>query len=788
MILTSNNNVENKIGTELNAPKKKVTRIIPKTVIGPGSGVEIKSGIEYTFVLDAYKYRTEESGKNYFDLSEFESLDEEQAFDSLKDLMKWALWVTDPAEPTTVLGFEDKISKGYVQVVPKEQKEEYHRDILLDKSEPQKVMELLDYAYTYAVLDTFVDADGIKKNRLKIKFSQWLTGYTVHIEAYRYNAEIESNDYEFALSVSDKNILKSYWLDIHDKRITYSKFNSQIYMALVTLGMDGLSATISLYYEHNGTEYSLNWNGTNATHNFIIADRLTRIPFTLEQDNHSIFDQIQGHQGSTDIEFKVRIVVTDPADGTNILTHEELILKVVDSDVVSAYLATEEVLVYEGSTEPTHFYNTLSDITLSSKAILVVEAPTLDDGEVIFVSFYNYELYTSGVQSCPNGNIPLINDAGNQVFQLECTIFNGRAEKCIDFQNQETNEFVEIDNWLTANPSESFDIVFSHYVLNIPSVCDAFKLVKGLVVQKIYHDGFISKENYVEGVTKHVKYEYHAADNIIHDLGTFEIIWVQKFKPGTKTVPPKEKLLGTHYVKGGSYYYYYEGEKGKIKVPLVSIFPGAKDDPNPEKGNLKKFDSPTLNLEIYESSEREYAKPISWATFLGGVIKSNYKDVSINGSVQGAQVFINSGLAGTGKPSKTHVNGESIDIKYLRKDEKIPYIDTATEEPLINGKAHRLNLANSPNIKRNDTEAVKKAKIKAAKDLDKIHYDQLDVTRTQNLINCLRDFGWGKIPGRQKILAWWIEYDNKTKKFDHTQVTSPHQHHFHIHNLKPNYK
>lgn len=663
MILTTHKNIKDKIATTKHVPTKQNNHVYPKKIKGPNSTIEFESGITHTFILDEYTYKPKSGTSLTF--SDFTNLQEESVYNYDKNNIKWSLWVKDPSNTNLKIG-----SKGYIKINKRDQIDEYDRDFMVYKSDSNKIDDLLEaYAYTEAIIDTIVDTDGVTKNRLQIKLSKWLTDYDVHIEPFRNGPDLDvSEEYVYKKALTSKELIEVYWSNLQNQRITAAKFNSEIYLTLQTIGFNSqYSATVSLFYEHNGSEHSVDWSISSPNYTSQIQDRYINLLLDIESKTHTLYNQIQTDQGSEDIKVKVKVEIYD-ANNTLIEEAEGPEINILCNDEVKAYLATTETLNYTSPTSPSVFYHVVKQADLSSKATVVIEAPTVSDGEVISVEFYNSELDQDGLNCTLGGHIPLINDAGVQTFTLNLTVYDGRAESCIEFQTQETTEFVELNEWLynqTVNgASTNFDIVTKYGALTFTNE-DAFKLVRGVAVQKIYHDGRLSDTEYFVDQTKYVEYEYHAANGTVTSLGTYELKWIKKWRYPLLY----SKDLDKTWVSGVDYFphkknpsteeakkRFYRYASNNAKIAIVTVFSGAA-------GNqflTKSFSGIGLDLYIQTGGhDRRYLTPKQMGAVIGAAKDSGISNVTITGCVEDK---------GRGEPSKSHVNGNGVDFRLLRTD------------------------------------------------------------------------------------------------------------------------
>ncbi|WP_236545074.1 hypothetical protein, partial [Tenacibaculum maritimum] len=194
-------------------------------------------------------------------------------------------------------------------------------------------------------------------------------------------------------------------------------------------------------------------------------------------------------------------------------------------------------------------------------------------------------------------------------------------------------------------------------------------------ILNIYHTGEISKLDF-KGL-KEVSYVYHDKNGGKHNLGTFDIIEVDKLKKGKtlssnqfredrKNKSDKQTAIkkieyeqdgvdaeetriyadGDIITKGSFRIKYRIYKKGTGKVKLVKM-----KTLNYSKGGLHvKF--------VFHETLRVYSNPEVFSGFIGALAKCSFNEIKCTGSsYEDSSCY----------PSTTHVNGESIDTCYLAK-------------------------------------------------------------------------------------------------------------------------
>ena len=136
-------------------------------------------------------------------------------------------------------------------------------------------------------------------------------------------------------------------------------------------------------------------------------------------------------------------------------------------------------------------------------------------------------------------------------------------------------------------------------------------------------------------------------------------------------------------------------------------------------------------------SRRSFVNEQTLASFFGAMLEVNYLDISCNGF---------SHKDGSSKPSRSHINGNNGDFKYLRLNKTLEC-----------GPGTSLNINKAP--------------------------DSLDYSRQNKWNDALYKFGW------KEMLGWTYTIEKKTKKLHYVDhKTTNHHHHLHVQKYEPDYK
>lgn len=139
----------------------------------------------------------------------------------------------------------------------------------------------------------------------------------------------------------------------------------------------------------------------------------------------------------------------------------------------------------------------------------------------------------------------------------------------------------------------------------------------------IYHDGKIKREN--KAATGFAEFIYYDENSGIHNLGKSRYI------------------VARRWISKGVY--------GQGNIFLIDI----RHFASYRRGNVG------YKMLMNSGQQRYYLGGVEMAAFLGGLCKSGDDDISFNGF---------STVNGSPGDSKSHINGEAGDIRYLRKDKK----------------------------------------------------------------------------------------------------------------------
>ncbi len=172
----------------------------------------------------------------------------------------------------------------------------------MDIADPKKRTEaIMKHGITYVKIG---GDETNQKTKLTVKFSKWLDGYNIHIEAYRRNPDIkkEANGSTVATTVkAPPEITEGYWTNDKREKITNKTvgYKDTVYMCVKTLGMSGREIISELWEEGISFMGNINSNDETICMNedvrFKITERCTYKKLVLpDQDSEDYKKQREG--------------------------------------------------------------------------------------------------------------------------------------------------------------------------------------------------------------------------------------------------------------------------------------------------------------------------------------------------------------------------------------------------------------------------------------------------------------------------------------------------------------
>lgn len=307
--------------------------------------------------------------------------------------------------------------------------------------------------------------------------------------------------------------------------------------------------------------------------------------------------------------------------------------------------------------------------------------------------FFNFEKADNLVSN----NSELISINTNKVLDAPYT----SLDNLVDIKHKQSSILFFINKAETRLKKTRTDTIHKDNFVNSKKIASTAKVKRiDIVTYRIFSNGSIEKhipQVIADGKENQYKYEYISKKKIAIDLGTYKIIKVKA----------------------------YHGEEGE-HVNLINL-----------EAVPKYFKKNNHQYHFNIDSRRSFVNERTLASFFGAMLEVNYLDISCNGF---------SHEDGSSKPSRSHINGNNGDFKYLRLDKTLPC-----------GAGTSLNINKSA--------------------------DSLDYRRQNNWNDALYKFGW------KDMLGWTYTVNKKTKYLHHIDhKTTNHHHHLHVQNYDPEFK
>ena len=499
----------------------------PNVITGPATSNATEDAV---YKLTQYTYKT---GKTVVSSP---SAADQLIFNEDKENISWMFWVDG--------GLMDEDDE-YIIIENKTLTDDSENDFTNESNKIQFQENLQANAYLEASIEV-VEEGGETINKLTIKFSKWLDGYNIYIEPFRNSPDhSETEDYvETTMINASPEIIEVYWLNDQGKKVASIGYESEIDLVIHSLGIGNEQLDLSLYDDDStdSTVDILNWNDGTTVKSETISERFTIISYDVEEEGHANYANALTDDSNSVVEAFVKIITTNTTLQPT-LEDQYARIDFTPLEEVKTYLALREEVTINGQ-EYTQ-YNKLERVFPGMKAYLVAEVANLTGAVSFSITVETPLLEVANVK------LPLLqNDVEGTDFAA--TIEDNYAITEVLFQELDSDTY---DDWIallmpaTGTPAESEINIKVTVGTDEYDSAETLKITAPIVIQKIYHDGFISKENYIKDVAKKVKFEFHdTATNSPHDLGTFDLKWVQRWLYPGRTSSPGG-VRGIDYVR-----------------------------------------------------------------------------------------------------------------------------------------------------------------------------------------------------------------------------------------------
>jgi len=553
------------------------------------------------------------------------------------------------------------------------------------------------------------------KNELIIKFSKWLDGKTIFIEAFRNNPNhnesmVNSPAMEINIQAATPEITKVYWEENISANITQeistATFNQTINLCIETLRVTDQDFEVEIR-ENNNDFYPLWHLLLYEQRTITLNSRKTIITFNLRSIHEFYTDLNFPNEWIEELNLEVNLTSLAPTPVPTPTTDNPYINLIVTAQqrITTTYFARR--LEHTNNNTITYTFEKIEKAHLLEEVYLVAECSYLD-GETINFQVFNEQ---SGASIVANNTTAIslfsidAQDISTESTTFPAVVANGFAYTKIKFRNR--NNDTTFTNWMnllfgTTPTSTVMDFIDAKIFINAQTSTitktyngsnNLFTLKAAVVVYNIYHtNARITKTNIKKPVK--AKYIYHDKNNFAHAHNHFicDIIYtdsMQSHNPQDLTSVP----IGYDVSKTKNYwgaddlwqddegdcqksYYYNNGNvvsdgrvygikryrrNGDNTIPLLEM---PTETVNTDKVGLDYSHTDTnitpnfttLIKFYYKNTQRRYCKPDFFAGFIGVLGKLNYTDIACTG-----MAFKDA----TAYPSVSHPDGLSVDTAYL---------------------------------------------------------------------------------------------------------------------------
>lgn len=722
MILSTNS--ENLLAEAFVAKVKPKYRSYPKTIVGPGNNYDSEIA-EYKLIGYKYKYKgVELTTLTPAQQLEFDADKVEVSGDITKGI-KWGFRVKN--------NLTNRFSK-FVTITNRNLQDESISDFT-EEINATKFKEALETKGYLQATKEIVTENGIKINKLTIKFSKWLDNYTVYVEPYRGkpdskvtigNTPTVKPYIKATIINATPEIIAAYWLNSQGKRITTVGFETDIKFYIETIGL--IDETLKLrLFDYDGVfnpSDSLQWTDGSIEHECVITERKFIQDYFVEEATSTVYANAHSWFDGT-LDVFIHLELANTALTIN-LDDRYANIKFSPHATANIFLGKKEIIkrVVNGIEVEHEQYNKIETVYPGMTAYLVAETANLTGNVTFSITEESPRLVLA------NEKLPLLVGTNSQTeFVAAIGSLDDYAVVAVKFQNvSEIGTVDTYNDWLTKLMPN--DDTIHESSLNIKLVdANANEYVKEEIAKitipitkfNIFHDGHIDKyliENAILG-----EYVFFDENNVSHDLGKIKFHKISNRYTARYGAKYDTSIANLVDIRDFSQYTLEEGPNALGK----------------EIGEIE-FTSSLLHIKIQISTRRFYLNEDTFACLVGAMLKCNYLGYGFTG------FSLSDGRPGT---STSHKNGYNGDLRYLRTDQS----------------GERLNLSKKTEDWTGDLAG----------------WDDLDKIKQENLMQALYDFGW------KSFLSYKYGDNNENLLFSNsTSHDNGHDDHLHMQSFNHN--
>lgn len=415
-------------------------------------------------------------------------LDEKDKKTVEKDLknVKWCFWLPE------FKGFDHKQAKHILSTSNKPE----HKVDFLSGNDSTKMLAIKGKAVLYAKKE-IIEKDGKKTAILKVKFSKWLDGHKIKVEAYVSGKKGKGDTVATRVLTASPEILEAYWLNAAGRKITNTGYKQDVYLYLKTLGLKGKTLETQVFDKdihpnpvpQIGTDDAVEWKNNKIA----IEDREVIKQFKVgdksrykeaQQDEVAEDNPFIGlydfkNKKTYNLELYIHIANNEALKIEDLKPKYGLLNLISNEKIINAFFAKTEIEevqadapeVKDKKTKKTKlppkakvpYYEKLNDGVIGQKTQLIAECVNLEGKEVIFKIYEKESLLVEKGKELP----VLQKDA--KVTEIKATVKNGYAVAEIELRHSKEDD--ENEDWtkilFTDTVKDKKDIKVSKLFLEV---------------------------------------------------------------------------------------------------------------------------------------------------------------------------------------------------------------------------------------------------------------------------------------------------------------------------------
>jgi murein DD-endopeptidase MepM/ murein hydrolase activator NlpD len=413
------------------------------------------------------KYKTEiHSNQEYtYQVSKLDEKDQDKLDTDLKKI-RWCFWIPK------IKGFEKTQVKNFIASI---NKPEHSTDFLSGLTDDTAKMNAIkQHGILYAKKEV-VEKEGKKTAVLNVKFSKWLDGYNIKVEAYLSGKRGKGDTVATRLLTASPEIIEAYWLNASGKKITHTGYQQDVYLYLKTLGLQGKTIKTQVFDKDMhpnpvprvGTDDPVAWKNNQikienreVIKQFKVGDK-TRYK-EAQQDEAAEDNPFVGlydfkNKIGYDLELYIHIANSDTLKIENVKSRYGQLNLTPEEKIITSYFAkteTEKVQadapeVTDKKTKKTKlppkakvpYYKKIDNGVLGQNIQLVAECANLEGKEVVF------KLYEKEPLLAEKNTALTVLQNDTEVTEIKTTVADGFAVAEIELRQKSDENFKK---WLTT--------------------------------------------------------------------------------------------------------------------------------------------------------------------------------------------------------------------------------------------------------------------------------------------------------------------------------------------------